>query len=112
MNVGQADASNLKALVGHSNETSHGEGATAGAAKDRQMANSALLASYALNKQSGDWKSQQSHGISGTADAAKGVRDHHELVLDPLKDACKALCMINTVPLARSRKLTIHCISQ
>lgn len=112
MNIGPADASNLKAFVGHSDETSHREGATAGAAKDRQMANSALSASYGLNRHSDDWKSQQSNEISGTADGAKGVRDHRELVLDPQKDACQARCMINTIPLTRSSKLTIYRISQ
>lgn len=112
MNVGQADASNLKALVRHSNKTSHGEGATTRAANDRQMANSALPASYGLNRHSDDWKSQQSSEISGTADGAKGVRDHHELVLDPQKDACQARCRINTIPLTRSSKLTIYRISQ
>ncbi|KAH7226823.1 hypothetical protein BKA60DRAFT_447271 [Fusarium oxysporum] len=90
MNVGQGDASNLKAFVRHSNETSHGNRATARAAKDRELANDTIPAPYVLNMQSEGRKSQQSYEISGTADEAKGARGHHEQVLDPQKDAYQA----------------------
>ncbi|KAF5710536.1 hypothetical protein FMUND_9460 [Fusarium mundagurra] len=89
MNVGQGDASKLKSLA-HSNETSHGGVATEGAAKDMELANNAIPASYVLKQQSEEKKPQQSHKISGTTDGAKGARDHHEQVLDPQKDACRA----------------------
>ncbi|KAF4415734.1 hypothetical protein FACUT_13133 [Fusarium acutatum] len=90
MNAGKGDAPNLKAFVEHSDETSHGDGATAEAAKDREMAKNAVPAPYVSNKQSKDRKHQQSHKISGTADAAKGARDHRKQVIDPQKDACQA----------------------
>ncbi|KAK7597385.1 hypothetical protein V3481_003970 [Fusarium oxysporum f. sp. vasinfectum] len=103
MNVGQGDASNLKAFVRHSNETSHGNRATARAAKDRELANDTIPAPYVLNMQSEGRKSQQSYEISGTADEAKGARGHHEQVLDPQKDAYQARCMTDATPPPHSR---------
>ncbi|KAF4954479.1 hypothetical protein FGADI_5258 [Fusarium gaditjirri] len=81
MNAGQVDGSNLKVFVGRSNETSHG---------DRATAKDAIPAPYVSNTQSKGRESQQMYDLSGTANEGKGARDYHEEVLGPQKDACQA----------------------